>query len=449
MNVTKDPKKSKQQIKRDQMLATGNWKEGSRGELLRVKKSVGLPTKDRLRELEGMNRPLTESEAREYASASFDPSSNPNMLFGLVAGAGFDPVGDAAMKLIGGAGKSIGKGVRAMKSPLKNSSSPNTPRNFTKDMYADAAGSGGGGGDPSKATAKGVRFVKDFYDDPLIENHFSAMYSKNDRGIGALPKTFDRGKNPIIPEPANLDELGNNGALGAYYPGRDKTYLSEDFFVSPKYENMPKDELERIVSDVAAHETAHYADSKLFDGLSETWGAGSAIKENLSSISHSAPPKQLIDYHGEELGDQYFRYISHPIEMTANAMSLRQSMEDVIFNDKHGVFKNIGDDESFSKLMIGDFSDLSPVQLKHLLSLTYSKSDTHVANTMRFVLKGPEEASSRKWTYGMVFSDPKLQKSISDWLKYALVVPVAGSAAVSAQKPDMAYGGKVRLLKNK
>jgi hypothetical protein len=438
MNVTKDPKKSKQQIKRDQMLASGNWREGSRGELVRVKKSVGLPTKERLSELETLKRPLTESEAREYASASFDPSSNPNILFGLVAGAGFDPVGDAAMKIIGGAGKSIGKGVRAMKSPLKNSSlgSANKP-------------SGGGGGDPSKATAKGVRFVKDFYNDPLIENHFSAMYSKNDRGIGAVPNTFDRGKNPITPEVANLDELGNNGALGAYYPGRDKTYLSEDFFVSPKYENMPKDELERIVSDVAAHETAHYADSKLFDGLSETWGAGSAIRENLSSISHSAPPKQLIDYHGEELGDQYFRYISHPVEMTANAMSLRQSMEDVIFNDKHGIFKNIGDDESFSKLMIGDFSELSPVQLKHLLSLTYSKSDAHVANTMRFVLKGPEEASSRKWDYGMVFSDPKLQKSISDWLKYALVLPVAGSAAVSAQKPNMAYGGKVRLLKNK
>jgi hypothetical protein len=438
MNVTKDPKKSKQQTKKDQMLATGNWKEGPSGELFRVKKSVGLPTKDRLRELEGMNRPLTESEAREYASASFDPSSNPNMLFGLVAGAGFDPVGDAVMKLIGGAGRSIGKGVRAMKAPLKNSSlgSANKP-------------SGGGGGDPLKATEKGVRFVKDFYNDPLIENHFSAMYSKNDRGIGALPKTFDRGKNPITPESANLDELGNNGALGAYYPGRDKTYLNEDFFASPKYDGMPKDELERIVSDVSAHETAHYADATLFDGLSETWGAGSAIRENLSKISHSAPPKQLIDYHGEELGDQYFRYISHPTEMTANAMSLRQSMEDVIFNDKHGVFKNVGDDESFSKLMIGDFSDLSPVQLKHLLSLAYNKSDTHVANTMRFVLKGPEGASSRKWTYGMVFSDPKLQKSISDWLKYALVVPVAGSAAVSAQKPDMAYGGKVRLLKNK
>ncbi len=434
MDVTKDPKKSKQQIKRDQMLASGNWREGSRGELLRVKKSVGLPTKERLSDLETLNRPLTESEAREYASASFDPSSNPNILFGLVAGAGFDPVGDAAMKVIGGAGRSIGKGVRAMKAPLKSSSLPSS------------SPLSGGGGDPYRATDKGVRFVKDFYNDPLIEKHFTDMYSKSDRGIGAVPNTFDRGKNPISPEAANLDDYG---AQGAYYPGRDKTYLNQDFFESPKYDKMPKDDLERTVSNVSAHETAHYADAKLFDGLSETWGAGSSIRENLSKVSNSSTPKQLIDYHGEELGNEYFRYISSPTEMTANAMGLRQAMEEVIFSDKHGVFKNIGDDESFSKLMIGDFSDLSPVQLKHLLSLTYDKADTHVANTIRFVLKGADGESPRKWDYGMVFSDPKVQKSISDWLKYALVVPIAGSAATSAEKPDMAYGGKLRLLKNK
>jgi len=429
-----------QERKKREMLASGNWREGDQGELIRVKTireqlPVGLPSKERIRELETLNRPMTEVEAREYALHSFDPSSNPNILFGLVAGAGFDPVGDAAMKVIGGAGRSIGKGVRAMKAPLKSSSLPSS--------------SPLSGGDPYRATDKGVRFVKDFYNDPLIEKHFTDMYSKSDRGIGAVPNTFDRGKNPISPEAANLDDLGGDGAQGAYYPGRDKTYLNQDFFASPKYDKMPKDDLERTVSNVSAHETAHYADAKLFDGLSETWGAGSSIRENLSKVSNSSTPKQLIDYHGEELGNEYFRYISNPTEMTANAMGLRQAMEEVIFSDKHGVFKNIGDDESFSKLMIGDFSDLSPVQLKHLLSLTYDKADTHVANTIRFVLKGADGESSRRWNYGMVFSDPKVQKSISDWLKYALVVPIAGSAATSAEKPDMAYGGKMRLLKNK
>ena len=59
-----------QERKKREMLASGNWREGDQGELIRVKTireqlPVGLPSKERIRELETLNRPMTEVEARE------------------------------------------------------------------------------------------------------------------------------------------------------------------------------------------------------------------------------------------------------------------------------------------------------------------------------------------------------------------------------------------------
>lgn len=128
MVINKDPQKESsngeetpQERKKREMLASGDWREGDQGELIRVKTireqlPVGLPSKERIRELETLNRPMTEAEAREYALASFDPSSPMNILFSLVAGAGFDPVGEAAMRVLKG-------GAGAVKSILPKSAS--------------------------------------------------------------------------------------------------------------------------------------------------------------------------------------------------------------------------------------------------------------------------------------------------------------------------------------
>ncbi len=103
-----DPKKtSSAAVKR--MLDSGNWKLGPNGELIRVgaqeanqaalqkSKEAANPTKysptkfgfmtpERKAYLEGLDRKLTPEEAREYATEAFNPSTNPNALFSLVAG---------------------------------------------------------------------------------------------------------------------------------------------------------------------------------------------------------------------------------------------------------------------------------------------------------------------------------------------------------------------------
>jgi hypothetical protein len=109
-----DPKKD-DVVKR--MLASGNWKLGPTGELLRVSAeeanqadlqrsreaanpakysptTAGFMTPERKEYLENLNRPLTPMEAREYGTVSFDPSEGPNVVFGLAAGSTpVEPVG--------------------------------------------------------------------------------------------------------------------------------------------------------------------------------------------------------------------------------------------------------------------------------------------------------------------------------------------------------------------
>ena len=82
MRTVTDP--TKEEV-RQRMLASGRWKEGPDGSLLRVQ--AGIPSRERAMELERLDRPMTEREAREYALYAFDPSAPPNVLFSLVAGA--------------------------------------------------------------------------------------------------------------------------------------------------------------------------------------------------------------------------------------------------------------------------------------------------------------------------------------------------------------------------
>ena len=115
MRSITDPtkKQTPQERKKAEMLASGKFVEGDRGELIRVQEEsmpVGLPSDERIRELEMLDRPMTEMEAREYALRAFDPSATPNQAFSLVAGLGFDPVGQLANKVLGSlASKFFGK----------------------------------------------------------------------------------------------------------------------------------------------------------------------------------------------------------------------------------------------------------------------------------------------------------------------------------------------------
>lgn len=416
------------------MLQSGQWTANSDGSLSRVKKetpaTLGFPSKERISELENLDRELTESEAREYASESFNPSSNPNILFSLAAGAGFDPVGDAVMKGVRAIGrKSLGKGVSAMKS---------TPSNLSRFEP---------GGDPNKSNEAGVRFVKDFYSDPYVDRHFTDIYGEGSE----VKKTFSRGRDPVTPR-TDVDLRRKYKAEGLYSPKHDETYVDR-FYFSDKGQNIAG--LENKVKGISTHETAHYADAPMFTPESKSVGAGMDLQYHLDQISNSLPTEKFSSYYPSNPSQpyqksstgsrDYWGYLTDPQEMTANAMNLRRDIESVIFeNTNPNLFKNIGDDESFSKIMVGDFSDLSDIEFKALMSKAYTNSDQHTQNTLRHVLKGANDKGTFDFSSGKVWDDAEKKASISDWLKYALMVPVAGTAASQVEMID---GGKVKVLK--
>ena len=426
-----DPTNPTREEKRKQMLESGKWREGESGELIRVNQPVGLPSDERIKELEMMDRPLTESEAREYASAAFDPSSSMNVLFGLAAGLGFDPVGEAAMGLIGSGAKAVGKGVRAM----KGGSSPFGPGS----KYAP-------GGDPNRAMKLGQLFVRDFYSDPFIQNHFKKIYGEGED----VMSTFSRGQNPIEPITDVDTRRKYGGAVGVFDNRADKIYLDNTYFGDY---GQKMSGLEPKVKSITAHETAHYADAPMWKQDSQLFGAGSQLKDNLLDVSNSNPTDYFIarSVLPEDQARRYWSYISDPVEMTANAMEARLAMEKAIFENPDPrlteLFGSIGDDDSFSKLMVGDFSDLNDLQFKMLMGEVYNNVSGHAKSTMHHVLKGANDRTMSDYAMGKIWNNPEKKKSISDWLKYALMIPVAGTAAAS--QAEMIDGGKLKLLKKK
>lgn len=126
------------------LLASGMWKQGPNGELLRkspeelnkdayekskrqamgelavedpntfAPTTSGFMTPERKAYLETRAGKLTPEEAREYATVSFDPFETPNLAFSFAAGATpVDPVG----QIIGRGLSALGKGYRTIKNP--------------------------------------------------------------------------------------------------------------------------------------------------------------------------------------------------------------------------------------------------------------------------------------------------------------------------------------------
>ena len=138
IRVIKSPDRGSEAVQR--MLASGNFKLGPSGELLRVSAeeanraalqrsreaafpekysptTSGFMTPERKEYLENIDRQLTPEEAREYATVSFDPSEGPNIVFGAVAGeAPMEPVA----LLAGQAIKRAGDAYRVLKTPVEN-----------------------------------------------------------------------------------------------------------------------------------------------------------------------------------------------------------------------------------------------------------------------------------------------------------------------------------------
>lgn len=76
----------------------------------------GIPSKERIRQLESLNRAMTEAERREYASYSFNPAAGPNALFSMLAG--FSPAAEAVD--VFGKGLAYGAGYLSRLSPAAN-----------------------------------------------------------------------------------------------------------------------------------------------------------------------------------------------------------------------------------------------------------------------------------------------------------------------------------------
>tara|TARA_R100001510_G_scaffold53748_1_gene55648 strand:- start:357 stop:1022 length:666 start_codon:yes stop_codon:yes gene_type:complete len=76
----------------------------------------GIPSKERIQQLESLDRPMTEAERREYVSYSFNPSAGPNALFSMLAG--FSPAAEAVDVL--GRGLQYGAGYLTHLSPVAN-----------------------------------------------------------------------------------------------------------------------------------------------------------------------------------------------------------------------------------------------------------------------------------------------------------------------------------------
>ena len=76
----------------------------------------GIPSKERIEQLEALDRPMTQAERREYVSYSFNPSAGPNALFSMLAG--FSPAAEAVDVL--GRGLQYGAGFLTHLSPVAN-----------------------------------------------------------------------------------------------------------------------------------------------------------------------------------------------------------------------------------------------------------------------------------------------------------------------------------------
>lgn len=451
MITKKDPPtgETPQERKKKELLATGRFVEGDQGELIRVKKEevpVGLPSKERLSYLEGLDRPLTESEAREYASASFDPSSNMNILFSLAAGAGFDPVGDAAMKVLrGGVGtakKAVGEGVNILKEV--GSGSPSTSAKVAKKVP-----------NVGESISEGVDFVKGFYRDPIIEKHFIDLYGgqspvtlENAAGTTIDPArvSFRRGQAPVNPERIPYAGYsGYQGVRGLFDPVADKTFLSRQFYRSW---NQGDPKIAKMAGQTAAHETAHFADKPMF--YTET---GAKMQELMSPslvsdmsddffFGAGKDGARALGYRNLDKGaEEYWKYLTEPEEITARAMEMRKLTKEAIMNERASgkqfpFFDRIKSDEDLSRLMIGDFSRLSDGELEVLAGEIFKNTTTNsLRHFMEHVMKGGKDFGSKEFREGL-----------SNLFKHALMVPAAGVAATQVEMID---GGKLKLLKKK
>ena len=218
--LKKNDKKPSSKDRVAAMIASGKWELGPNGELLRVSgdsnkeayekslaqankelqseglqpsaNSSGFMTPERKAYLNNLKRPLTESEAREWATTSFDPSENPNLGFSLAAGfsAPVAAMENLALKPILSAGSKIVSGVKSLAKPsdallditrgaLQGSETTKASHqlftDFIKKHHPETF---------SKLKA-GTLDVADLTSDPKYVDDFANRYSTTYRGVAA------------------------------------------------------------------------------------------------------------------------------------------------------------------------------------------------------------------------------------------------------------------------
>ena len=226
IRVIKSPDRGSEAVQR--MLASGNFKLGPSGELLRVSAeeanraalqrsreaafpekysptTSGFMTPERKEYLENIDRQLTPEEAREYATVSFDPSEGPNIVFGAVAGeAPMEPVA----LLAGQAIKRAGDAYRVLKTPVENvgvelaSAEPGTVGLLKRSGYkGPQINVGPRTQSPTELFApsalepysqrtdiaytdpvagEGSEFVRRYFADPQVQQHYRNLVGKGD-----------------------------------------------------------------------------------------------------------------------------------------------------------------------------------------------------------------------------------------------------------------------------
>tara|TARA_R110002096_G_scaffold295139_1_gene489616 strand:- start:88 stop:1296 length:1209 start_codon:yes stop_codon:yes gene_type:complete len=216
----KKPTLSSNEARVAAMIASGKWEAGPNGELLRVsgdsneeayKKSLvqankelqseglqpaanssGFMTPERKAYLNNLPRSLTESEAREWATTSFDPSENPNLAFSLAAGfsAPVTAVESLALKPILSLGSKAVSGIKSLAKPseallditrgtLQGSETTKASHQLFTDFIKKHHP------ETFSKLKSGALDVADLTSDPKYVDDFANRYSTTYRGVAA------------------------------------------------------------------------------------------------------------------------------------------------------------------------------------------------------------------------------------------------------------------------
>lgn len=466
-----DPKKD-DVVKR--MLASGNWKLGPNGELLRVSAkeanqaalqrsreaanpakysptTVGFMTPERKEYLENLNRPLTPMEAREYATVSFDPSEGPNVLFGLAAGSTpVEPVG----ALVGQGLKRAGNTFQALRkgTPFKSEIdwgkwNPDTPKN--KELMEEYH-------EIEKRTKEDGTWMKNpdgtKFDGP--PELFVQMQSK------AFKKAFPRGYDKIYRGASSYDGQGLTPTSKSRNLKSDAHFFSEDRSQAEQYVKFGEKDRETVGADYAdrhsgVYEMAYPPDTRRLD--LDTRGSGFA---NIELFSEKTIPefesqiselKEIIrtSKNSSEKSNAAFNLdwieeLLKYIKDNPNPRRVSSDAEVADFLEKYRLWAQSSDDAGFPEGMLTDdiaiFMEENPELYDRIVLRGLddeSIGDVNMINLSRAPY--PKSLKGNVGTFDL--SDPNVFKALVPIIGMSAAIKLAKSQGVENPGEKMSNGG--------